>query len=230
MKSKFLLSFISLTFSGLFVFLGFWQLGRAQDINKLKQSKPDAPAVAIEKIAHPGVNLDGNAVNRIVKLKGIYVKSYIAPKQKTSTESRASYEVRLMKLNSGSGILVVRGVQNLNEQILPNKIEVLGRLYPRQNSDVAKYQSGELTRIDPALITADTNLNLIDGYVIAISESNEFGQPISTDRILANPLLPKVAGFYWQHIAYVVIWWLFALLVLLAPFYDRVRDRKLGVK
>jgi hypothetical protein len=28
-------------------------------------------------------------------------------------------------------------------------------------------------------------------------------------------------GYYWQHISYVVIWWLMAALVIWAPFYKR---------
>jgi len=31
-------------------------------------------------------------------------------------------------------------------------------------------------------------------------------------------------GYYWQHISYVVIWWLMAVLVLWAPFYKRRQD------
>ena len=105
-----------------------------------------------------------------------------------------------------------------------------GRCRTISESDLAKYKSGVLTRIDPSLITSDKNLDLIDGYVIAISEKNELGQAINSERVLAAPLLPRVAGYYWQHLTYVVIWWLFALLVLWAPFYDRLRGRKVRVR
>jgi hypothetical protein len=32
-----------------------------------------------------------------------------------------------------------------------------------------------------------------------------------------------VPGYYWQHISYVVIWWLMALVVLFLPLYGRRR-------
>lgn len=230
MKNKLLTIFFSWLFAVVFVFLGFWQLGRAHDVQRLKAVKPDAPAISLNKVAKPGTNLEPDAVNRIVNLSGTYVKSYIAPNQKVSSENKTSLEVRLMKLKSGGGVLVVRGIEDMNYQNLPSQIRVLGRLYPRQTADLAKYKSGVLTRIDPSLITSDTNLDLIDGYVIAISEKNELGQAINSERVLATPLLPRVAGYYWQRLTYVVIWWLFALLVLLAPFYDRLRGRKVRVR
>ena len=80
-----------------------------------------------------------------------------------------------------------------------------------------------------SIITGDTNLNLIDGYVIAIDEQTRLGERIWDDRVPAKAQVPRVAGFYWQHLTYVGIWWLFALLVLLAPFYETLRDRKVRV-
>jgi Mg2+ and Co2+ transporter CorA len=41
-----------------------------------------------------------------------------------------------------------------------------------------------------------------------------------------EPAAPSVPGYYWQHIAYVVIWWLMALVVLFLPVYGRWRERE----
>ena len=224
---------VSIALSILFIFLGFWQLNRAADLKRIKEVKPEAAAVAIEKLAKPNTNLDGRSVNRLTILNGSYVQEFRAPNQAVSiggAKKKETLEVRLMKLQSGSAILVVRGLQQINNQSLTGEIKVEGRLYPRQSSDVAEIASGSLTRIDPALVVGQTKLNLIDGYVVAIKETTAMGEPITTERIAAERQLPKVAGYYWQHITYVGIWWLFALLVLLAPFYDRLRDRKVRVR
>jgi hypothetical protein len=117
----------------------------------------------------------------------------------------------------------------MEQQNILGNVTVMGRLYPRQSSDVAKSEGTILSRLDPALVVSDTNLNLIDGYVVAIDEKTTLGESILSQRISAERQLPKVAGFYWQHLAYVGIWWLFALLVLMAPFYDRMRDSKMRV-
>ena len=215
-----------------FVSLGFWQLSRASDMKSAGKIKPDMNPVLIEKIAKPNSNLKSSAVNRLVTIKGRYIKSYIAGNQLVvidGVKDRKDLEVRLMKLNSGSGLLVVRGYENMNDQVMPKEVKVLGRLYPRQSSDVSKPEGNHLTRLDPSIITGDTNLNLIDGYVIAIDEKTNLGEPIFTDRVPAEVQVPRVAGYYWQHLTYVGIWWLFALLVLMAPFYEMLRDRKVRV-
>jgi surfeit locus 1 family protein len=66
------------------------------------------------------------------------------------------------------------------------------------------------------LVVNQTSLDLYDGYIIADSE---FG--ITRTRI--SPPAPKSAipGFYWQHVSYVIIWWLMAGIVLYLPFYQR---------
>jgi cytochrome oxidase assembly protein ShyY1 len=215
-----------------FVSLGFWQLNRAGDMRVASEMKPDSAPIAIERVAKANTNLTEGAINRLVILNGKYVKSYSAPNQKFKVDGKnvsEELEVRLMKLDSGSGILVVRGISKLNDQRMPDEIKVLGRLYPRQSSDVANPNLNTLTRLDPSLITGDTNLNLIDGYVIAVDEQTLLGERIWDERIPAEAQVPRVAGFYWQHLTYVGIWWLFALLVLVAPFYESLRDRKVRV-
>lgn len=222
----------ALLLSVIFVALGFWQLNRASDLKAAQALKPDQPYVAIESVAKPGENLRGDAVNRLVRLSGTYEEIYSAPNQivkVNGAKSLASLEVRIMKLKSGSGILVVRGYEKMSRQSVIGTINVIGRLYPRQSSDVADIDNEVLTRIDPALVVGDTKLNMIDGYVVAIDEKTALGQTIYDERIPADRQLPKVAGYYWQHLAYVGIWWLFAIIVLLAPFYDRVRERKVRI-
>ena len=224
--------FIAIALSIICIFLGFWQLNRASDLKNLKKVTVDAPAVAIEKLAKPNSNLNGKAANRLVILRGTYVKNYLAPNQsvkENGLSKRETLEVRLLKLNSGGAVLVVRGIAPINDQSISGEVKVEGRLYPRQSADLAKVGGNNLTRLDPSLIVGDTQLNLIDGYVIATSEKTALGERITATRIPADRQLPKVAGYYWQHITYVGIWWLFALLVLIAPFYDRLRERRVKV-
>ena len=142
-------------------------------------------------MAKPNTNLDGKSANRLAILNGSYVQEFRAPNQEVSVndvKKKETLEIRLMKLNSGSAILVVRGVQQINNQSLTGEIRVEGRLYPRQSRDVTEIASGFLTRIDPALIVGQTNLNLIDGYVVAIKETTAMGEAIATERIAAEQI------------------------------------------
>jgi cytochrome oxidase assembly protein ShyY1 len=223
----------AIALSIIFLGLGNWQLDRAHDVKVSKQSVPDSPRVELESIASVTSNLDPSAINRLVKFTGNYRKVFIAPNQELlidGKKSTANLEVRLLELSGSRGILVVRGIENLEDQEIIGKVKIAGRLYPRQTSDSAKALGDEISRIDPALIVGQTKLSLFDGYVVASSEKTNLGQEILTTRIPAPQLKSKVPGNYWQHVSYVFIWWLMALLVLFAPFYNSVKDRRSGGK
>jgi hypothetical protein len=136
----------------------------------------------------------------------------------------------LFELSGKRGILVVRGIESLENQEIIGKVKISGRLYPRQTADSARAAKGELSRIDPALIVGETSLSLFDGYVVATAEETSLGQEILTTRIPAPQLKSKVPGNYWQHISYVFVWWLMGLLVLFAPFYNSMKERQIVSK
>jgi hypothetical protein len=87
-----------------------------------------------------------------------------------------------------------------------------------------------LTRIDPALIAGQTQLQLFDGFIIIKGESTSNGQAVSDSHLASPQLRTGIAGYYWQHISYVVIWWLMAALVLVLPWYSQKSRRMDKVK
>ena len=224
---------VALLLSITFIGLGNWQLNRAHDVRAVNAYVPDAEKIDLEKIAAAGSNIQPDAINRIVSVSGKYVKLFIAPKQEIvngAKKSLTSLEVRLLELPGKRGILVVRGIESLEDQEIIGNVKIVGRLYPRQTSDSTKADPGEISRIDPALVVGTNSLDLFDGYIIATSEKTSLGQEILATRIPAPQLKSKVAGNYWQHISYVFVWWLMALLVLLAPFYNSMKERQSGGK
>jgi cytochrome oxidase assembly protein ShyY1 len=221
---------VALLFSATFLGLGDWQLDRAHDVKVAKQVIPDSPRIELERIASVTSNLEPSAINRLVELSGNYREIFIAPDQEVNINGKKSFtnlEVRLLELSGNRGILVVRGIESLETQEIIGKVKIDGRLYPRQTSDSAKARQGEISRIDPALIVGETSLSLFDGYVAATSEETTLGQEILTSRIPAPQLKSKVPGNYWQHVSYVFVWWLMALLVLFAPFYNSMKERQI---
>ena len=224
---------VAIILSVTFIGLGNWQLDRSHDVKVAKQFVPDTPRVELESIASVTSNLDPSAINRLVKLSGNYRQIFIAPNQElisSGKKSIANLEVRLLELSGKRGILVVRGIESLENQEITGKVKISGRLYPRQTSDSALAMQGEISRIDPALIVGETSLSLFDGYVVATSEETDLGQEILTTRIPAPQLKSKVPGNYWQHVSYVFVWWLMAVLVLFAPFYNSIKERGSGGK
>jgi cytochrome oxidase assembly protein ShyY1 len=221
---------VAIILSVTFIGLGNWQLDRAHDVKVAKRFVPDIPRVDLESIASVTSNLEPSAINRLVEISGNYREIFIAPDQELLTGGKkltTDLEVRLLELSGKRGILVVRGVESLENQEIIGKVKIEGRLYPRQTSDSAKAGEGEISRIDPALIVGETSLSLFDGYVVATAEETRLGQEILTTRIPAPQLKSKVPGYYWQHISYVFVWWLMAILVLFAPFYNSMKERQI---
>ena len=227
-----LLSLLSaLLIALIFVELGIWQLHRAQELHR-PISRVELPTVSLGSITQPEVNLIPSSVNRIVRATGKYETIFSAPGQlvvqPNSQKRPVTLEVRLLKIGSSAGILVVRGVEGSSSQTLSGRVSITGRLYPRQTSDLvdaSQLRSKELARLDPALVAGFSSLHLYDGYIIAQSEADVDGQAIYAERIPTPRQMSGTPGYYWQHIAYVFIWWLMALLVLTTPFYNRLKDR-----
>jgi hypothetical protein len=128
-----------------------------------------------------------------------------------------------MEVDGGGYLLVVRSMQATD---LPKgDIFVTGRIFPRQYEDVSERVSGKLSRIDPSLVVADFPGDYYDGFVVVKQELRD-GVALDLARVNLEPAAPSVPGYYWQHIAYVVIWWLMALVVLFLPVYGRWRERE----
>ena len=210
--------------------LGMWQLHRAQAMNVATAVKPDQPLVALTDVASAGMNLPIKAINRIVSTDGKYTTSYIARDQKISEGKIANLDVRLLKLSTGHSVLVVRGIAGQSLEVITSDIYLTGRLYPRQNMDRAFTKPGELSRIDPALVVSKENPFLFDGYIVLQSEKIG-GKVSSNSSFIPTPQISQqVAGFYWQHISYVVVWWFMGVLLLIAPLFPQFRKPKKVLK
>lgn len=206
-----------------FTLLGFWQLDRAGQVKELQKPYQEKSVIALSKIAVPNNNLRGESVNRIVEFSGTYVAQFDALDQIDSRGEKSDWQVALMEVDGGGYLLVVRSMQATD---LPKgDIFVTGRIFPRQYEDVSERVSGKLSRIDPSLVVADFPGDYYDGFVVVKQELRD-GVALDLARVNLEPAAPSVPGYYWQHIAYVVIWWLMALVVLFLPVYGRWRERE----
>jgi cytochrome oxidase assembly protein ShyY1 len=228
MKRVLRLGLISITWLVIIIILvqlGFWQLHRAQELNKITAPTADQPVIALTEVSSPGMNMPIKAVNRIVSVSGVYEKAFSARDQKVNDQEVKDLDVRVLRLDSSFSVLIVRGVAQNNLPDINSKVDVVGRLYPRQNVDRAFAKVGELARIDPALIVGKEFPFLYDGYIVLKSEefSDQVSYPI--EFIESPQISQRVPGFYWQHISYVVVWWFMAVLVLLLPLFPQMRQR-----
>lgn len=212
--------------AAIFVGLGVWQLQRAADLkNSLKVATTiDTQVVPLESITTPRVSLPPEAINKTVSVSGQYIQNFRAPDQIDGDGKQSDWEVALLQIGTDSAILVVRGLWSerlLNPDIQQSMvIDVEGLLVASQYDDRSVNTPGVISRLDSAVVTSLTDLDLYDGYVLASKEATRTGS-LDRTRVTPEKLTSKIPGFYWQHLSYVVIWGLMAALVLYLPFYRR---------
>jgi cytochrome oxidase assembly protein ShyY1 len=210
----------------IFIGLGLWQLDRARSLKEILNAPPppvSAP-VALAQLAEPRAALDKKNDSKPVNASGFYVANFKAPNQKDGDGVLSDWEVALMQVDTTSGILVVRGLwsDRLNEPQLAmsNRVDLTGILRAHQSEDRALNSPGVISRLDSSVIVARTDLDLYDGYVIATDEKVREGV-IERTRVTPELRTERIPGFYWQHISYVVVWWLMAAVVLYLPISRR---------
>ena len=216
------LSFLgALLVATIFIGLGAWQWDRAQD--NRKPFLVDSKLIELSAIAKAGESLPSLALLRNVVATGRYVAVFKAPNQIDTAGKREDWEAALFQTSSGGAILVVRGLwlekSNAPAQDL-GTTQLTGKLLPHQYEDYAEGGGDSLQRLDSSVIVDKTDADLFDGYIVAKSEKAN-GIEVRRDRIAPPPPRSAVPGFYWQHISYVIIWWLMAAIVLYLPFYQR---------
>ena len=212
--------------AAIFVGLGIWQLQRAADLkNSLKVATTiDTQVVPLESVTSPRVSLPPAAINKTVSVSGQYIQNFRAPDQIDGHGKQSDWEVALLQIGTDSAILVVRGLWSerlLNPDIQQSMvIDIEGLLVASQYDDRSVNTAGVISRLDSAVVTSLTDLDLYDGYVLASKESTRT-MALDRTRVTPEKLTSKIPGFYWQHLSYVVIWGLMAGVVLYLPFYRR---------
>jgi cytochrome oxidase assembly protein ShyY1 len=212
--------------AAIFVGLGIWQLQRAADLkNSLKVATTiDTKVVQLESVNSPRVSLPPTAINKTVSVSGQYIQNFRAPNQIDGDGKQSDWEVALLQIGTDSAILVVLGLWSerlLNTDVQQSMmIDIEGLLVASQYDDRSVNTAGVISRLDSAVVTSLTDLDLYDGYILASKESTRTGS-LDRTRVTPEKLTSKIPGFYWQHLSYVVIWGLMAGVVLYLPFYRR---------
>lgn len=226
---KALTAVLVLTLAAIFFALGYWQLDRAREMtaNEKKVIVQDEKVYLLPELTQPDEIIPVESFGKYVNISGTIIATYKAPNQIAADKKASDWEIALVQLNSKSAILVLRGYWQDSEpsdsseiQVNDEILNVTGAIYPRQIKDRALNTDTQISRLDSSLLTSTTDLQLYDGFIAATSEFIETSEIV---RPRITPEMPETEfnGYYWQHISYVVIWWLMAALVLWAPFYKR---------
>ena len=201
----------------IFLSLANWQWNRASELKN--PPKIDPTIVPLDSLIAPSQSITEAAVARRVSVSGTFVSNWILPNQ----ADRNSWVVGLFQTKDNAMILVVRGhVANteLQKNESNREAKVIGYLVPQQSRDAAENVGNQISRVDSALFVTRTELPLYAPFIHAISEEPSVGFiPVPFE------IGKKVPGYYWQHISYVVIWFLFAVTAIFLMIYQRKSDR-----
>lgn len=225
-SKKALSAVLVLSLAATFFALGYWQLDRAREMtaNDKKVTIQDEKIYQLSNLAQADQILPVTSFGKFVSISGPIIATYKAPNQIAADKSIADWEIALVQLDAQSAILVLRGYWKdsnvMGDDSDAQSLNITGMIYPRQIKDRALNTSAQISRLDSSLLTSTTDLQLYDGFIAATTEIGETGEII---RPRITPEMPETEfnGYYWQHISYVVIWWLMAALVIWAPFYKR---------
>ena len=213
--------------------LGNWQLDRAALVkeNNAAAKLIDPNVYPLKDLAIPPLPLDSRNVNKQISVEGFYVANFKAPLQRDKDGAVSEWEVALLQvdgLTPPSGILVLRGLwadRLLNPEVaMSTKISLVGTLQPHQNDDRADNAPGVISRLDSSVIVGLVDLQLYDGFIAAKAESTRTGELVR-ERVIPPTPASRIAGYYWQHISYVAVWWLMAAIVIYLPFYRRKYEK-----
>jgi cytochrome oxidase assembly protein ShyY1 len=220
-------AFVVLTLVAIFLFLGLWQLDAANKLQAAKKVAPDTTVYQLSDLASPAMALDSRSVGKKVSLRGNYILTFRAPDQIDKQGVTSDWEVALMQVDQSSAVLVLRGYwkDRLTSPgvAMSTGIDLQAIVQPRQFEDVSTNSPGVISRVDSSVIVAETDLDLYDGFLLATGEQVSEGV-IDRDRITLAPVQSKATGYYWQHISYVIIWWLMAAIVIYLPFYRKRQE------
>lgn len=197
----------------IFLSLANWQWNRASDMKK--PIKFDNQIYKLEEIANAGEAVEDSSIHKLVKVNGKYLLTRTAQ----FTNPGKIWDVSLMSIDSGGAVLVVRGITGTNNREV-DEATVIGRYFPPQGVDTQVNSKDMFSRIDSSLVVTDTELPLYAGFILANSES-----PSANYQKAEIEMRNRVPGYYWQHISYVIIWLLFAVVVLYLPRYQKKLDR-----
>jgi cytochrome oxidase assembly protein ShyY1 len=226
---KFLQGLLVLALVLVLIGLGKWQLDSAASVKEAKAVAKlvDPNTYPLGELAAPTLPLDSRSVNKKVSVSGFYVANFRAPLQQDVDGTVSDWEVALLQIDGStppSGILVVRGLWEdrlLNPEVaMSTKVSLVGTMQPRQYDDRADNEPGVISRLDSSVIVGLVDLQLYDGFITINSESTRDGELVR-ERVIPPTPVSRTAGYYWQHISYVAIWWLMAAIVLYLPFYRR---------
>ena len=212
--------------------LGQWQLGRAAAFQQSAAGSSEQAPVPLQTLTRAQGNLDGAVIGRLVTVAGTFdaAHSYLVP-GKVVDGKTGLWLLSVLRVAGGDGVLVVRGwvaaaAAAAGYPTATGPVLVTGRLAGAEDPSGGLPPGtllplGQVPAASPVALLSLVPYRLYDGYVALRSERPAVA---SGPTLVPSPRESNsVPGFYFQHLAYVGLWWLFAGFVLFF-WWRLVRD------
>lgn len=216
------------------VLAGTWQIARlagkvgANDVLRHNAHAAAAPlATVLPLVGAPGAPPSAHRVQfRTVTLTGTYDASHQGLVRQQTVGSDTGYLVLTPLRTSGGTLLVVRGfISDSNGTLaapaIPvppdGPVRVSARVQPaeQRHDQAAQLRNNQLESINPGDQAARLSGPVFDGYAELLpAQPGTAGLTAIPSPDLANPAGGAIEP---QHLAYIIQWYLFALLALAAP-------------
>ena len=217
-----------------FLRLGWWQWNRAQE-SVAPITVSTAPAVPVSSLARAGSGFPDGGDERTVTAEGIYdqLHTWLVP-GRAFDGVLGSWLVTPLRQSDGSGVVIVRGwiptdaggTPRVTVPAVPaGAVTITGALLPPE--PYADPPAGLTGSSTASSSTVDSSTASVLGAVSTAQIANQVSYPVLTGFVLSSSSAPAEAAQlrpvplpalanhtnvpYWQHVSYVVLWWIFAV-------------------
>lgn len=208
---------------------GVWQVHRYEDkhVTNAELRHNDArPAVPVGDLLRAGRPAEPKDRFRKVTARGHYdVTGQVFVRQRQVDNQAGFLVLTPLRTDEGPALWVVRGWVRVGGSATqtpnvpsppPGEVTLTGRVYPSERGgSEQRLPPGQVERIDIPALASRVGGPTYGGYVELVSQRPEQRGVLA----MPSPDLSNPAGgaFEGQHLAYVVQWFLFAALALVAP-------------
>ncbi|WP_052591210.1 SURF1 family protein [Luteipulveratus mongoliensis] len=215
-----------------FVLLGRWQWGVAQDDARAKALRdgPRHPVVQLTDYVQPHQPFPKGGSLRRVEASGTYDSAHqvLVPDRRLAGKKGLWVVTPLVVDGTGARLAVVRGFVTSADQATPpvvrGKVTIVGALAPTESpSEATDYPSGQIGSVDVPSMLNTWGGDAYNAFVFGMSES-----PSATTVAITKvpPPSPEAGNRDWRNVGYAFQWWAFAAFALYFWWRSVKEDRR----
>lgn len=211
---------LAVTLALIFILLGRWQLGVAQDDARVKalEEGPRQPVVALTDYLQPHSDFPKGGSLRRVSAAGSYDAAHqmLVPDRRLDGRTGLWVITPFVVDGTGARLAVVRGFvtdpSQASKPAASGKLTVVGALAPAESpSERTDYPAGQIGSVDIGKMLNVWGGDAYNAFIFGMTET-----PNATAATITKvpPPSPEPEGLNWRNAGYALQWWVFAAFAL----------------